>query len=605
MFQVKATRTFIGTNAERTAAAIAAFKAGDEFIETDTGIVYQHTGAAWLSKSSAGGSQGDTGVAGAKGDTGVQGDTGAGIQGDTGVTGDTGPGGGDKGDTGVKGDTGAQGDTGAGVQGDTGVAGSQGIQGDTGVTGAKGDTGNAGPQGDTGVTGSTGGVGATGPAGPQGDTGVKGDTGSGGAPGGSDTHVQYNNAGAFGGSSNFTWSNTPATLTLTDNKLTPNIVVTSSGASGQASISFQDGAGTTYSAGVDGSTFRIASGTSVAGTNYTVSHSGTQIGFAQGSVIYGIAGGTLDVAQDTILRQPDGGGGFALHSSGQSSRFGIGNVPSERLSVIENNNLRLDIGYRTDLGATGEITRQSFYDRNTTPATVEYAREAVNVVTRTAASEASSITWSIRVGGALSSRLLLHPTANQLTGNTTYVLSTQSYTMQNRGAGVAFQGEGAGQNAAIEIFTKDGDGTDITEFSIYGVGTTAGVTNRERLLLRYDNTVPDTLIWSEAAGTGTVRPLRFRVGNNDVARMTTSGGIRVGPAAFTSPVVGAVALDTYLNMDFTAAPTAPTSTEGVHIYLSSGGRIVFAINDGASTRYKSLLLTGTGVTWAQATTPPA
>lgn len=39
-------------------------------------------------------------------------------------------------------------------------------------------------------------------------------TGAAGTPGGSDTHVQFNNAGAFGGSSNFTWNNSTPQLTV-------------------------------------------------------------------------------------------------------------------------------------------------------------------------------------------------------------------------------------------------------------------------------------------------------------------------------------------------------------------------------------------------------
>ncbi len=54
MYLVRSLRTFIGTNAERVAAGLAAFLAGDEFIETDTGLVYIHNGMAWLLNSSAG-----------------------------------------------------------------------------------------------------------------------------------------------------------------------------------------------------------------------------------------------------------------------------------------------------------------------------------------------------------------------------------------------------------------------------------------------------------------------------------------------------------------------------------------------------------------------
>lgn len=59
MYLVRSLRTFIGTEEERTNAGLAAFLAGDEYIEVDesgvpTGLEYIHTGMAWLLNSSAG-----------------------------------------------------------------------------------------------------------------------------------------------------------------------------------------------------------------------------------------------------------------------------------------------------------------------------------------------------------------------------------------------------------------------------------------------------------------------------------------------------------------------------------------------------------------------
>ena len=54
MYLVRSLRTFIGTNAERTAAGLESFLPGDEYIETDTSLVYIHNGMAWLLNSSAG-----------------------------------------------------------------------------------------------------------------------------------------------------------------------------------------------------------------------------------------------------------------------------------------------------------------------------------------------------------------------------------------------------------------------------------------------------------------------------------------------------------------------------------------------------------------------
>ncbi|PGO99764.1 Gly-Xaa-Xaa repeat protein, partial [Bacillus cereus] len=91
---------------------------------------------------------------------------------------------------GVQGNTGATGATGPqGVQGNTGATGPQGVQGNTGATGAtgatgpqgvQGNTGATGPQGIQGPTGATGatGIGVTGPTGPSGGpTGPTGPTG--------------------------------------------------------------------------------------------------------------------------------------------------------------------------------------------------------------------------------------------------------------------------------------------------------------------------------------------------------------------------------------------------------------------------------------------
>lgn len=48
MYLVKSLNAYFGTNAERTAAGLSSFLAGDEFNETDTGNVYQHNGMAWV-----------------------------------------------------------------------------------------------------------------------------------------------------------------------------------------------------------------------------------------------------------------------------------------------------------------------------------------------------------------------------------------------------------------------------------------------------------------------------------------------------------------------------------------------------------------------------
>ncbi len=82
---------------------------------------------------------------------------------------------------------------------------SLGIIGEQGPQGEKGDTGDTGPKGDTGDTGPKGDTGDTGPKGDTGDTGPQGIQGATGTPEGPDMAIQFNNSGAFDGTSSLIW----------------------------------------------------------------------------------------------------------------------------------------------------------------------------------------------------------------------------------------------------------------------------------------------------------------------------------------------------------------------------------------------------------------
>jgi hypothetical protein len=126
-----------------------------------------------------------------------------------GLNGPTGP-------TGAAGPTGPTGASGTGPTGPTGATGAAStVPGPTGPQGVAGPTGAQGVAVPTGPTGAQGNIGPTGPtgaastvAGPTGSTGPTGPTGSGATPGGVNTNVQFNNSGAFGGSSSFVWNGT-------------------------------------------------------------------------------------------------------------------------------------------------------------------------------------------------------------------------------------------------------------------------------------------------------------------------------------------------------------------------------------------------------------
>ena len=125
---------------------------------------------------------------------------------------------GSQGSTGLQGQTGSQGyqgfqgATGAGTQGSQGAQGPQGRQGFQGFqgatgTGSQGYQGFQGNQGSGGLQGSQGATG-TGSQGPQGSQGS-------GVAAGANTDVQFNNGGAFAGSSNLTWTTSTNTLAVT------------------------------------------------------------------------------------------------------------------------------------------------------------------------------------------------------------------------------------------------------------------------------------------------------------------------------------------------------------------------------------------------------
>jgi Collagen triple helix repeat (20 copies) len=151
---------------------------GDQYLDTDSGDVYEWVGNNWIITGNIKGPTGATGPTGMKGNTGAtgpqgeQGLTGAtgaqGEQGEQGFTGATGT----QGETGMKGATGDIGPTGMkGEQGFTGSAGATGMKGDQGETGSTGPQGTQGEQGFTGSTGTTGMKGSTGATGPQGKDG--------------------------------------------------------------------------------------------------------------------------------------------------------------------------------------------------------------------------------------------------------------------------------------------------------------------------------------------------------------------------------------------------------------------------------------------------
>jgi hypothetical protein len=106
---------------------------------------------------------------------------------------------------------------------------------------------------------------------------------------------------------------------------------------------------------------------------------------------------------------------------------------------------------------------------------------------------------------------------------------TQDYVIGNVLHTLTLQAQSAGTDADVRIYTFDGDATDSILFSLWGKGTPAAATNRERLLMGWFPATNTYEIWSEANGTGTLRPfILYTEGNTEQLYLATDGKVGAG-----------------------------------------------------------------------------
>lgn len=101
-----------------------------------------------------------------------------------------------------------------GAQGAPGNNGNNGAQGAEGAQGAPGNVAAQGAQGAPGNNGAQGAPGNNGNNGAQGAEGAQGAPGAGGTPSGSNTHIQFNRLGNFGGDAGLTYASASQILTV-------------------------------------------------------------------------------------------------------------------------------------------------------------------------------------------------------------------------------------------------------------------------------------------------------------------------------------------------------------------------------------------------------
>ncbi len=132
-------------------------------------------------------------------------------------------------------------------------------------------------------------------------------------------------------------------------------------------------------------------------------------------------------------------------------------------------------------------------------------------------------TGQVGIGTATPATLL------DINGSLTLSGGSQSQLVFGNGNELAIQGRTAGLSGIVSLYSNDGDGTDNITLSVFGVGTPGAVANRERAVLRFATGAQAMELFSEAQGTGTLRPLvLYTEGNADQLHLAANGRVGVG-----------------------------------------------------------------------------
>ncbi len=122
--------------------------------------------------------------------------------------------------------------------------------------------------------------------------------------------------------------------------------------------------------------------------------------------------------------------------------------------------------------------------------------------------------------------------ALDVNGGLTISNGTQNYLLTGNNNEIAWQGQTPGVSGIISLYSSDGDGTHNVILSLFGVGSPESIVDRERLVVRFAASASAMQIFSEADGTGTLRPLiLFTEGNTDQLYFDTNGNIGIGTAS--------------------------------------------------------------------------
>lgn len=120
--------------------------------------------------------------------------------------------------------------------------------------------------------------------------------------------------------------------------------------------------------------------------------------------------------------------------------------------------------------------------------------------------------------------------------------ANNNYFWGHRAAGDVsyYQNQVSASASGIELFSKDGDGTDVVVYRIWGRGTPDDLSNSEYLEIKWNVINSIYKIFSGAAG-GTIRPLVIETsGHADQIKLNTDGSVSMsGALGVTGDVTGA------------------------------------------------------------------
>jgi hypothetical protein len=374
------------------------------------------------------------------------------------------------------GPTGPTGPTGlTGPTGPTGVAGPTGNLGPTGPTGAAGPTGSQGIQGIQGIQGVAG---PTGPTGSTGSTGPTGPTGSTPAIGGTNTQVQYNNAGVFAGSANLTFNGT----TLSADTL--NLTTALATAYGGTSVTTSTGANSNVlrdaSANITtNSIFEGYSSVAAAGTTTTLTAASVP-----NYVVTGSGGQTFQLPDATTLPS---GVNFTFNNNQSSGTIVVKNNSSTTIATVQSGAF-VDVSLLSNASAAGTWDTHPL-----APANVSWSTNTFDYPGSITSATWNGATIAYNRGGTG----LTAFTANQVFYASSTSAFAQSTNLQFSGTDLTVYGLTVGRGAGA-VSTNTAVGASALSANSTGSDVTA-VGNRA---YRYGTANNNTAFGSSALGSG-------------------------------------------------------------------------------------------------------